>query len=132
MASITNQHLQVATIRPNVAGSAVVTCDVEFTEFEVNAMNVLGLQFELHCELVETGLLEGNSIHIWPTLMIPGDVAASRSRTAVFETHLTVAQISQRLIGPDKLAGYLTLRNVETNETLTANTETRGVNFARG
>ena len=50
MAGITNQHLQFATIKPEVAGSAVVTCDVEFTVFEVNAMNILGLQFELHCE----------------------------------------------------------------------------------
>src|SRR5262249_52647954 len=49
MASINNHGLTVTTNRPDDRASVIVSCDIEFTEVEVNAMNLLGLRHTLTC-----------------------------------------------------------------------------------
>jgi hypothetical protein len=58
MASITNAELTVTTNRPEDRASVVITCDVEFTEVEVNAMKMLGLQYTLHCQVLNRDMLD--------------------------------------------------------------------------
>jgi hypothetical protein len=52
MATITSSELTVTTNRPDDRASVVVSCDVEFTEVEVNAMNMLGLRYTLTCQVL--------------------------------------------------------------------------------
>ncbi len=54
MATISNPTLTVNTNRPSDQASVVVSCDIQFTEVEVNAMNMLGLQYTLHCQVLNT------------------------------------------------------------------------------
>ncbi len=62
MATISNPTLTVNTNRPSDQASVVVSCDIQFTEVEVNAMNMLGLQYTLHCQVLNTAIVSGRSI----------------------------------------------------------------------
>ena len=88
MASITNAELTVTTNRPEDRASVVVTCDVEFTEVEVNAMNMLGLQYTLHCQVLNREMLDEEpvvSYHHQKFPRVPG--AARRYEHATFDTN---------------------------------------------
>jgi len=62
MPTISNAKLTVTTNRPEDRASVIVSCDVEFTEVEVNAMNVLGLQYTLHCQVLNRELLDEDPV----------------------------------------------------------------------
>ena len=47
VASINNAELAITTDRPQDRATLVVSCDVNFTEVEVNAMDILGLRYTL-------------------------------------------------------------------------------------
>ena len=46
MPTITNVVLTISTDTALDGARVVVNCDLEFTQVEVNAMNILGLQYE--------------------------------------------------------------------------------------
>jgi hypothetical protein len=56
MASISNAQLAITTDPLHERASISVSCDVEFTNVEVNAMNLLGLRSRLECQLVNKDL----------------------------------------------------------------------------
>jgi len=115
MPAIKHIQLAVTTDRPLDRAGVVVNCDLEFTEVEVNAMNVLGLQYELSCRVLDKHLLDEDPVvtyHPQQFPIVPG--AALRYEHAVFDTVTEMGQMHQRVLGKDQLVAELRLKNTET------------------
>jgi len=93
----------------------VVNCEVEFTRVEVNAMNILGLQYELSCCVLDRDALDDYPVvtfhtQVFPT--VPG--AALTNEHALFDTVAVMTALHERVFGKDQLVAELTLTNTET------------------
>ena len=131
MPTINNSTLIVTTDRPADRAIVTVNCDVEFTEVEVNAMNLLGLEYRLSCQVLNKELLDEDPVltyrpQTFPRL--PGD--AHRYEHVVFGADEYMDTLHERLIGKDKLVAKLTLTNQETHAEVTARTEEIAVDLA--
>src|SRR5215467_12980240 len=114
MAAVNNPALTVTTNRTLGRAAVIVTCDVDFTDFEVNEMNMLGLAYSLTCEVMNKELIDEDLVITYPVRrfpVVPGD--ADRHVHVVFDTHEWMDTLHERLIGKDKLVGKITLTNEE-------------------
>jgi len=131
MPSINNPELTVTTNRPDDRVFVIVSCDVEFTDVEVNAMNLLGLQYTLSCQVLNKDLLDEDPVLTYRAQhfpILPGD--ARRYEHVVFDSHEWMDTLHDRLIGKDKLLARLTLTNEETKADVTERTESISVDLA--
>jgi hypothetical protein len=131
MASINNPELTVTTDRPDDRASVIVSCDIAFTDVEVNAMNLLGLQYSLTCQVLNKEMLDEDPVLTYGAQRFPivnGD--ARKYEHVVFDTHEWMDALHERLIGKDKLVAKLTLTNDETKAEVSARTETISVDLA--
>jgi len=131
MASINNPELTVTTDRPDDRASVIVSCDIQFTDVEVNAMNLLGLQYTLTCEVLNKEMLDEDPVLTYRAQNFPivsGD--ARNYEHIVFDSHEWMDSLHERLIGKDKLVAKLTLTNDETRAEVTTRTETISVDLA--
>jgi hypothetical protein len=131
MASITNAELTITTNRPQDQASVVVTCDIAFTEVEVNAMNMLGLQYTLHCEVYNKDLFDEYPVVTYRHQTFPRTAGeAPRHEHAVFEDLVPMDNLHERLVGKDKLVAQLKLKNEETGGEEVQRTEVIPVDLA--
>jgi hypothetical protein len=131
MPTINNPELTVTTNRPVDRAAVIVTCDVDFTDVEVNAMNMLGLQYSLTCEVFNKELLDEDLVIPYAAQQFPIEPGhAHRSEHVVFDTHEYMDTLHERLIGKDQLLAKLTLTNEETHASVTAQTEVISVDLA--
>jgi hypothetical protein len=130
MATINNPELTVTTDQPVDRAAVIVSCDIEFTDVEVNAMNMLGLQYNLTCEVYNKELLDEDLVITYPVEQFPTASGAQREAHIVFDTHEWMDSMHERLLGKDKLVAKLTLTNGETHEAVKAQTETIAVDLA--
>jgi hypothetical protein len=131
MASISGPELTVTTNRPDDRANVLVSCDVEFTNVEVNAMNLLGLQYTLTCQVLNKELLDEDPVLTYRAQhfpIVPG--GAHRYEHVVFDTYEGMDSLHDRLIGKDKLVAKLSLTNEETKAEVSARTETISVDLA--
>ena len=131
MPTITNAQLTVTTDRPQDRATVVVSCDVQFTEVEVNAMDLLGLRYTLHCQVLNKDLLDEDpvlSYHHREFPRVPGE--ARRYEHVVFDTNAPMYTMNERLFGKDKLVAQLKLKNEETHEEVVQRTEQVAVDLA--
>jgi len=131
MASINNPELTVTTNRPDDHMYVLVSCDIEFTEVEVNAMNLLGLQYTLACVVLNKEMLDEDPVLTYRAQNFPiVSGGAHRYEHVVFDTYEYMDSLHDRLIGKDKLVAKLTLTNDETKAEVSARTETISVDLA--
>src|SRR5690349_17787457 len=112
MASINHPELSVTSNRPDDRASVIVNCDIEFTEVEINAMNMLGLEYTLTCQILNKEMLDEDPVVTYAARhfpMIRGD--AHRYEHVVFDKYEWMESLHERLIGKDKLVAKLTLTN---------------------
>jgi hypothetical protein len=115
MPSITNIQMSITTHRPQNEALLIVTCGVEFTEVEVNAMNLLGLAYRLDCSVLNVELLDDDAVVTFePYTFSRHSGGAHYYEGARFETTAPMYNLNERLIGKDKLVAKLTLTNEET------------------
>ncbi len=70
-----------------------MTCDIAFTEVEVNAMNMLGLQYTLHCEVYNKDLFDEYPVVTYRHQTFPRTAGeAPRHEHAVFDDLKRFAQ----------------------------------------
>jgi hypothetical protein len=131
MATINNPELTVTTYRPVDRAAVIVSRDIEFTEVEVNAMNMLGLQYTLTCEVFNKELLDEDLVITYRAQQFPIEPgAAHRYDHVVFDTHEYMDALHERPIGKDKLLAKLTLTNQETHDSVTAQTKVISADLA--
>ena len=115
MPAITNVVLTISTDTALDRARVVVNCDVELTQVEVNAMNILGLQYELSCRVLDRDALDDYPVvtfhtQVFPT--VPG--AALANEHALFDTVAVMTDLHEHVFGEDQLVAELTLTNTET------------------
>ncbi len=115
MPAITNVVLTVSTDTALDRATVVVNCDVEFTQVAVNAMSILGLQYEFSCRVLDRDGLDDYPVvtfhtHVFPT--VPG--AALTNEHALFDTVAVLTDLHEHVFGKDQLVAELTLTNTET------------------
>jgi hypothetical protein len=131
MPSIDNVELTVRTDRPQDRASVTVSCDVEFTEVEVNAMDLLGLRYTLSCRVLNEYLLDEDPVVAYRERHYPnGDGGARRHEHAEFYSDVAMYTLHERLLGKDKLVAEVTLRNDETDSQNVARTDEIAVDLA--
>lgn len=131
MPSLHNADLSVTTDRPEDRATVIVSCDVRFTDVEVNAMDMLGLRYALHCKVLNKYLLDEDPVLKYRKQMFPrGGGAARHHEHAVFETSVPMYQLHERLLGKDKLVAELSLRNEETGDEEDLRTDDISVDLA--
>jgi hypothetical protein len=115
MATMTNPQLAITTDRAHDRAMVTVSCELEFTEFEVNAMNMLGLRYSLRCELLDMDMLYEPAAAHFGVLEFP-----RAGRDATLHEHAELAAeasmhgLHRFVFGKDTLVAELTLRNEET------------------
>src|SRR5262245_14694924 len=131
MPSIVNPALSVTTNLPDNHANVQVTCDVQFTEVEVNAMNLLGLTYTLSCDVLNEDMLDENDVLTFEPERFPRVPRAGRYyEPAQFHAYTPIEPLHERLIGKDKLYARLTLRNDETNDSVVERTDQLAVDLA--
>ena len=129
IASINHAELSVAISRPEDRASVIVSCDIEFTEAEVHAMNTAGLYYTLSCEVINKDPLTDNPVVTYGQQRLPRE-QASQHEHVVFDANVRMGDLHERLIGRDRLRANLTLKNEETDATITRRTEVVAVDLA--
>lgn len=117
MPSLKHAELTVMTDRPQDRATLGVSCDIHFTDVEVNAMNILGLRYTLHCEVINKELIDEYPVVSFRHQSFPRVRGEARDYDhAMFETTVPMGNLHERLIGKDKLVAQLKLKNEETGE----------------
>jgi hypothetical protein len=131
MASIENARLTVSTDQ-NEQVYVSVNCDVQFTDFEVSAMNELGLQYRLQCQLINKDLWDVEIVAVLDDQVFPRDtdLKASKTRHVDLETVRSISDLHTHVFTKDKLRAELTLRNEETGEAVVTSTEAVAIDLA--
>jgi len=131
MTTIGNPKLSVATDDNLQRAAVVVQCNVRFTDFEVNAMNRLGLRYTLRCRVVNKDLwYETTSLILEDVELprVPG--AATASEEVVFETAAPLDALREHMFTRDELFAELTLVNNETGAEQVARSETQTIDLS--
>jgi len=129
--TIYNPELTITTHRPQGRATVIVSCDVEFSDVEVNAMNVLGLQYTLSCEVLNKDLLDEDPVVTYHDRTFPRPpFDAQRYYHVVFDSYETMYLLHERLVGKDKLVAQLKLRNEETKDEITSRSDVIAVDLA--
>ena len=115
MGRIKNVGLAVKTDRPGDRANILVSCDLEFTDFEVNSMNMLGLQCTLDCRILNKHLLGEIPVVTFRQRVFPRPPKrASRYAHAAFEKFVPMGEMNEHVFGKDSLVAEVTLRNEAT------------------
>lgn len=121
MASIYRPKLTIAPNRLENTARVLATCGVEFTEFEANAMNLLGLRFEVTCAVVNEDLQYEATVLTFETQEL--DYHAAEGATVVFETVASMSDMHQHVFTRDELIAVFTIENAETGDQLSRRSE---------
>jgi len=115
MASIKHPQLAITTDGPHNKATIVVSCDVEFTDFEVSAMNMLGVRYTLQCHLLDMDMLYPDSVVAFHRQELPRVPGGANTREPVtFATDAAMSDLHWYVFGKDTLVAELTLKNDET------------------
>jgi hypothetical protein len=128
---IRNPRLTVTPERAAGRATVRVTCDIWFTEFEVNAMNRLGLRYLLACQLVNRYFFYDRSVVTFLRQEFPRTaMPAVQQEHAVFETLAPLRDLHLFVSGDDTFVAELTLTNQETGGEVGARSHPVAVDLA--
>ena len=130
MPTIKNAALSITTDRPRDVATVVVSCDIEFTEVEVNAMDILGLRYLLQCQVLNKYLLNDDPVLTFPYHSFPRSTEVQRYEHVVFDSEVPMYSLNEHTFGKDKLVGELRLTNVETGAEEVQRTDEVAVDLA--
>jgi len=131
MPSITNPQLAISTDRALNKATITVSCDVEFTQFEVNAMTQLGLSYSLRCELLNMDMMYPESVVSFAGQEFPNVPGHGHPHEhATFEATTAMNALHMYIFGKDTLVAELTLKSEESGATTVKRTPGVAINLA--
>ena len=131
MASIYNAQLALTTDRAHGVARVVVSCDVHFSEYEVNEMNILGLRYSLDCYLLNMDALYPDNVVTFDRRSLPLDSGAATTREHVsFATTAAMSLLHQYVFGKDPLRAQLVLTNLESGAEVIEQSDVAAVDLA--
>jgi hypothetical protein len=131
MTRINNLELSVHTDHLDTLASVTVTCDVEFTQFEVNAMERLGLEYRLHCQLFNKDLWDVEPVAILDDQVFPrpGYASVAHIEHVVFASDRPITDLHRHAFTQDQLIAEVRLVNEETGDETVSSTQAVRVNL---
>jgi hypothetical protein len=116
MATINNTRLAVSTEPLNNRASITVSCDVEFTDVEVTAVNLLGQHYTLQCQIFDKDLWARTPVAVLDEWTFPAllETRVSKTEHVEFNSDRPMSDLHTHLLSNDDLQAELTLRNEET------------------
>ena len=125
MATIVNPRLAVSADRLHERASISVSCDVDFTDVELNAMQLLRLRYHVQCELVDKDLWDVKPVAIFDDWTLPRttEMTVSKHEHVVFNTDRPMTDLHTHFLSNDQLQATVTLRDDETGEEVVARTD---------
>ena len=123
MPTLKYPRLSVTTDRPRGRATVVVSCDLEFTDYEVHSMNMLGLRYTLGCHLLNMDMLYPETVITFDQQAFPSVFRATNSHQhVVFEAVALMRDLHSYIFGKDTLVAEPTLKNGETGAEVIART----------
>ena len=116
MAALHNIQLKVDTERWANQATIIATCDVEFTDFEVNAMKLLALRYAVGCQVLNRDLQYEDPVIRFDDQQLPSATAATPTEHVVFRSVNAMSDLHEHLFTRDELVAEFTLTNMETRE----------------
>jgi hypothetical protein len=118
VATISNTRFAISTESLNNRATITVTCDVEFTDVEVNAMNLLDLRYTLQCQIFDKDLWERKPVAHLDEWTFPKmtETNVSKNEHVVFNTDRSMTDLHTHFLSNDNLQAEVTLRNEETGQ----------------
>ena len=131
MPKLTNPTLTITTDPPQDQARIKVSCEIEFTQFEVNEMNLLGLRYELSCRVLNEYLRDEDPVAMYRPRRLPSDPHQARAHEhVVFSIVEPMSPMHEEPFKiKDKLVAELTVRNLETLERQTIRSEAVAVDL---
>ena len=115
MAAIHTVELNLTTNRQQQTATIVVSCEVEFSDFEVNAMNQLGVRYTLKCQIQDLDMPYADPVHRFDWQHLPRvSSAAIRHEHVMFEAVLATRSLHVFVLGRNGMFATVTLTNEET------------------
>jgi len=131
MATIIDPQLSIQVDRSAQLASVKVTCDVEFTQFETNSMNLLGIQYALECHLLNMEMLYPETVINFVPQQFPRVRDGARQlERPVFEAVAPTKDLHLYLFGKDSLVAELRLSNEDLGTVNVKRTPTTLVDLA--
>jgi len=120
VATIHTIELNVTTDRRQETATIVVSCEVEFSEFEVNTMNQLGVRYNLKCQIQDLDMPYADPVHRFDGQYLPRvSDGAIRHEHVMFEAVLATRSLHVFVLGRDGMFATVTLTNEETGAEVT-------------
>jgi len=131
MATIIDPQLTIEVDKSAKVANVRVTCDVEFSQFEVNSMNLLGTRYTLECNLLNMEMLYPESVINFGLLQFPRirDGASTLERP-VFEAVAPTKDLHLYIFGKDSVVAELRLSNEDLGSVSVKRTPTTLVDLA--
>ena len=123
MPTLKYPRLSVTTDRPRGRATVVVSCDLEFTDYEVISMDMLGLRYTLECHLLNMDMLYPEMVitfELQEFPRLPGHAISYEH--VLFETVALMRDLHWYIFGKDTLVAEFTLKNGETGASVIART----------
>lgn len=112
VATIIDPQLSIQLDRAAEMATVSVTCGLEFTDFEVRSMNLLGTYYTLECELLNMEMLYPHEVINFVPRQFPRvRDGATTYEEPVFEAVAPTKDLHLYIFGKDSLAAELRLSN---------------------
>jgi hypothetical protein len=125
MASINNVWFAIDADRLHDRASISVTCDIEFTDVEVNAINMLGLRYRVQCMIVRKDLWQREPVAILDECILPRltERTVSSREHVEFNSDRPMSDLHTHFLSKDKLQAEVQLVNEETGDSVVSRTD---------
>ena len=134
MPRIDDVELTIIPDRVQNRAAVAVSCAVEFSEFEVNAMNMLGLRYKLDCRILEEDLYmlpKPEPVVTFYHQDFPRPMGGvERHEQVKFETVVALSDLREHDFGKDKLVAELNLQDEETGAWVVAQSQVVAIDLA--
>jgi hypothetical protein len=112
MAAIIDPQLSIQVDKAAAVANVKVTCGLEFTDFEVRSMNLLGIRYTLECHLLNMEMLYPETVINFVPQQFPRvrDGASAYEQPA-FEALAPTKELHLYIFGKDSVLAELRLTN---------------------
>jgi hypothetical protein len=131
MPKILDPQLFIQVDKAAAMATVKVTCGVEFTEFEVRSMNLLGMQYTLDCHLLNMEMLYPETVINFVPQQYPRvRDGATGYVEPVFEAVAPTKDLHLYIFGKDSILAELTMTNQDLETVSVKRTPTMLVDLA--
>jgi len=134
MPRIDDVELTIIPERIQNRAEVAVSCRVEFSEFEVNAMHMLGLRYKLDCRILEEDIYmlpKPDPVVTFHHQDFPRPIGGvERHEQVKFETVVAMSDLCEHDFGKDKLVAELNLQDEETVAWVVARSQVVAIDLA--